>query len=164
MNCLVIGGTQFIGRQLVADLLKAGHAVTVLHRRPKHDLGRRVKNITADRNDPQAIKSALAGTKFEVVFDHVYDWEHGTTAAQVAGAGDEGANLKYGVGAGFAGEGFEGVAHLGGKQTAGGKGRDVEREAAGFADHGGRKILRKLKGLGDFFLLFGMLSLYAGTP
>src|SRR5229473_2858821 len=85
MNCLVIGGTQFIGRQLVADLLKAGHAVTVLHRRPKHDLGRRVKNITADRNDPQAIKSALAGTKFEVVFDHVYDWERGTTAAQVEG-------------------------------------------------------------------------------
>src|SRR6202140_4589726 len=85
MNCLVIGGTQFIGRQLVAELLKAGHAVTVLHRRPKHDLGRRVKNITADRNDPQAIKSALAGTKFEVVFDHVYDWERGTTAAQVEG-------------------------------------------------------------------------------
>src|SRR5579863_6682476 len=85
MNCLVIGGTQFIGRQLVADLLKAGHAVTVLHRRPKHDLGRRVKNITADRNDPQAIQSALAGTKFEVVFDHVYDWERGTTAAQVEG-------------------------------------------------------------------------------
>src|SRR6202158_4281741 len=85
MNCLVIGGTQFSGRQLVADLLKAGHAVTVLHRRPKHDLGRRVKNITADRNDPQAIKSALAGTKFEVVFDHVYDWEHGTPAAQGEG-------------------------------------------------------------------------------
>src|ERR1700681_1377094 len=85
MNCLVIGGTQFIGRQLVAELLKAGHAVTVLHRRPKHDLGRRVKNITADRNDPQAIKSALAGTKFEVVFDHVYDWERGTSAAQVEG-------------------------------------------------------------------------------
>jgi 2'-hydroxyisoflavone reductase len=85
MNCLVIGGTQFIGRQLVADLLKAGHAVTVLHRRPKHDLGRRVKNITADRNDPQAVKTALAGTKFEVVFDNVYDWDRGTTAAQVEG-------------------------------------------------------------------------------
>ena len=45
MNCLVIGGTQFIGRHLVAELLKAGHAVTVLHRKPKHDLGRRVKNL-----------------------------------------------------------------------------------------------------------------------
>ena len=85
MNCLVIGGTQFIGRQLVSDLLKAGHAVTILHRKPKHDLGRRVKNIMADRNDPQAMKNALAGTRFEVIFDHVYDWERGTSAAQVEG-------------------------------------------------------------------------------
>ena len=51
MNCLVIGGTRFIGRLLVAELLKQDHSVTVLHRRPKHDLGRRVKNIVADRND-----------------------------------------------------------------------------------------------------------------
>ena len=33
MNCLVIGGTQFIGRLMVAELLKQEHAVTVLHRR-----------------------------------------------------------------------------------------------------------------------------------
>src|SRR5579871_6215011 len=86
MNCLVIGGTQFIGRTLVAELLKAGHSVTVLHRKPKHDLGRRVKNIVADRNSPAAMKAALAGKSFEVVFDHVYDWERGTTAAQVEGS------------------------------------------------------------------------------
>src|SRR5258708_27044830 len=85
MNCLVIGGTQFIGRHLVAELLKAGHAVTVLHRKPKHDLGRRVKNLTADRNDPKAMKAALAGKTFEVVFDNVYDWQRGTTSAQVEG-------------------------------------------------------------------------------
>src|SRR5215813_7329486 len=85
MNCLVIGGTQFIGRLMVAELLKQGHAVTVLHRKPKHNLGRRVKNIMADRNDPKAMKAALAGSSFEVVFDNVYDWEHGTTAAHVEG-------------------------------------------------------------------------------
>ena len=45
MNCLVIGGTLFIGRLLVAELLKAGHDVAVLHRKPKHDLGRRVENL-----------------------------------------------------------------------------------------------------------------------
>jgi len=83
MNCLVIGGTQFIGRLMVAELLKQGHGVTVLHRRPRHDLGRRVKNIVADRNDGTALKSALAGKNFDVVFDNVYDWERGTTAAQV---------------------------------------------------------------------------------
>ena len=37
----------------MAELLKQEHAVTVLHRRPQHDLGRRVKNIVADRNDAQ---------------------------------------------------------------------------------------------------------------
>ena len=49
MNCLVIGGTQFIGRMMVAELLKQDHSVSILHRKPKHDLGRRVKNIMADR-------------------------------------------------------------------------------------------------------------------
>src|SRR5579864_3026795 len=83
MNCLVIGGTQFIGRLMVAELLQGGHAVTVLHRRPRHDLGRRVKNIQADRNDGQAMKASLAGKKFEVVFDNVYDWERGTTAGHI---------------------------------------------------------------------------------
>jgi 2'-hydroxyisoflavone reductase len=85
MNCLVIGGTQFIGRLLVAELLKAGHAVTILHRKPKHGLGRRVKNLIADRNDPKAVKAALAGKSFEVVFDNVYDWERGTTSSHVEG-------------------------------------------------------------------------------
>ena len=83
MNCLVIGGTRFIGRMLVAELLKQEHSVTVLHRRPRHDLGRRVKNLVADRNDGQAMKAALAGNKFDVVFDNVYDWERGTTAGHV---------------------------------------------------------------------------------
>jgi len=68
---------------LVAELLKQEHAVTVLHRRPRHDLGRRVKNLVADRNDGQAMKAALAGKKFDVVFDNVYDWERGTTAGHI---------------------------------------------------------------------------------
>ena len=83
MNCLVIGGTGYIGRALVAALLKEEHSVTVLHRRARHDLGRRVANIAADRNDAPALKTALAGKKFEVVFDNVYDWERGTTASHV---------------------------------------------------------------------------------
>jgi len=74
-------------------------------------------------------------------------------AAQVAGAGDEGANFEHGVAAGFAGQGFEGVAHLGGKQAAGGEGGDVEGEAAGFAGDGSRQFLGKLQDLGNLFLL-----------
>ena len=36
---LVIGGTQFIGRLLVEELVKAGHEVSVLHRKPRHTFG-----------------------------------------------------------------------------------------------------------------------------
>jgi 2'-hydroxyisoflavone reductase len=83
MKVLVIGGTLFIGRLLVDELVKGGHEVAVLHRKPKHDLGRRVENIMADRNDADSLREALSGRRFEVVFDNVYDWQRGTTAAQV---------------------------------------------------------------------------------
>src|SRR3984885_3426573 len=95
MNCLVIGGTGFVGQTLVAELLKADHSVAVMHRRAKHNLGRKVRNIVAERNAAQAVRTALAGAKFELVFDNVYDWDRGTTAghveATVRAAGD---NIK----------------------------------------------------------------------
>src|SRR5215471_2448055 len=85
LRVLVVGGTMFIGRQLVAELLKAGHEVAVLHRKPKQDLGKRVQNLMADRNDPEAVRRALQFSSFQVVFDNVYDWERGTTSSQVEG-------------------------------------------------------------------------------
>lgn len=63
--------------------MKAGHEVSILHRKPRHDLGKKVANIQADRNDIASLKSALADRHFDVVYDNVYDWERGTTAAQV---------------------------------------------------------------------------------
>ena len=83
MKVLVIGGTLFIGRALVSALLKAGHDVTILHRKPGHDLGKRVHELVGDRNDAASLKEALENTRFDVVFDNVYDWQRGTTAAQV---------------------------------------------------------------------------------
>ncbi len=83
MKILVIGGTLFVGQRLVSELLKEDHAVTVLHRKPKHAHGRRVENIVADRNDADHVRAALEGRRFDVVFDNVYDFERGTTAAQV---------------------------------------------------------------------------------
>lgn len=80
---LVIGGTLFIGRNLVSRLVKEGCDVTILHRKPGHDLGPKVKEIIADRNDVSGLQKAITGKGFEVVFDNVYDWERGTTAAQV---------------------------------------------------------------------------------
>src|ERR1035437_6399409 len=86
MRVLVIGGTLFIGRALVEELVKRGHEVTVLHRKPKHDFGRRVDNIMADRNDVEAVRAALSTRRFDVVFDNVYDWERGPAAEQVEAA------------------------------------------------------------------------------
>lgn len=85
MRILVIGGTLFIGKLLVKELLKAKHDVVIVHRKPGHDLGRRVGEIIADRNDPDTMREALRGQRFDVVFDNVYDWGRGTTAAQVEG-------------------------------------------------------------------------------
>ena len=60
MKVLVIGGTLFIGRALVEELVKGGHEVAVMHRKPKHEFGRRVENIMADRNDADSVREALS--------------------------------------------------------------------------------------------------------
>lgn len=83
MQILVIGGTLFCGKHLACTLSKAGHDVTVLHRKPEHGLGKKVKNLQADRNDMKAVESALNGQCFDAVFDMVYDWHRGTPASVV---------------------------------------------------------------------------------
>jgi len=86
MKTLVIGGTLFIGREIVRRLAKRGHDVTVLHRRAHHDLGPEIKNIQADRGDLTTIARVLRETRFDAVFDVAYDWQKGTTANQVEAA------------------------------------------------------------------------------
>src|SRR5580658_6374772 len=83
MRILVIGGTLFIGKLLVKRLVAAEHDVTVLHRRPEHPFGKRVHNAVADRNDAASVRAALAGQRFDAVYDIAYDWERGTTGHQV---------------------------------------------------------------------------------
>ncbi|MGQ0647185.1 MAG: NAD-dependent epimerase/dehydratase family protein [Gemmatimonadaceae bacterium] len=83
---LVIGGTLFMGRALVEQLLERGDAVVIMHRSRGTPFGTRVGEIQCDRNDIPAVKTALEGTRFDVVYDMVYDWQRGTTAAQVSAA------------------------------------------------------------------------------
>jgi 2'-hydroxyisoflavone reductase len=83
MRVLVIGGTLFIGKLLVKRLLAADHDVAILHRRAEHPFGRRIRNVIADRNDAGSIRNGLEGLRFDAVYDIAYDWERGTTAAQV---------------------------------------------------------------------------------
>lgn len=84
MKTLIIGGTQFIGRHLVAALVKGGHDVTVLHRKSSHDLGKKVANLQADRNDASQVLAAVNGQTFDAVFDLAYDWERGTPPKAVS--------------------------------------------------------------------------------
>ncbi len=83
MRILVIGGTLFIGKLLVARLLEAGHEVTLLHRKAENPFGSKVADAVADRNDAAAVASALAGRRFDAAYDIAYDWQRGTTAPQV---------------------------------------------------------------------------------
>lgn len=83
---LVIGGTLFIGRALVDRLLERGDQVTIMHRGTTTPYGGRVDEIRCDRNDASAVRAALAGRRFDVVYDNVYDWQRGTTAEQVSAA------------------------------------------------------------------------------
>jgi 2'-hydroxyisoflavone reductase len=83
---LVIGGTLFIGRALVDELLERGDDVVIMHRGKGTPFGDRVGEIRCDRNDVAAVRTALGDERFDVVYDNVYDWERGTTADQVSTA------------------------------------------------------------------------------
>ena len=83
---LVIGGTLFIGRVLVEQLLDRDDDVVIMHRSRGTPFGNRVGEITCDRNDIEAVRAALDGTRFDVVYDMVFDWQRGTSGAQVAAA------------------------------------------------------------------------------
>ena len=91
---LVIGGTLFIGQALVARLLERGDEVTILHRGQRNPFAGHVKEIRCDRNDTAAMAKAVKGA-YDLVFDNVYDWQRGTTGAQVlASAAACGGNLR----------------------------------------------------------------------
>jgi len=83
VKILVIGGTQFMGRRIVEQLVTRRHDVSVLHRRDSHDLGPAVRNLQADRRDLDVVARLLGRERFEAVFDMAYDFQHGTSADQV---------------------------------------------------------------------------------
>jgi nucleoside-diphosphate-sugar epimerase len=93
-RALVIGGTLFIGRTLVEQLLERGDDVVIMHRARGTPFGARVGEIQCDRNDTAAVKTALDGTRFDVVYDNVFDWQRGTTAAQVSAAATAARGLR----------------------------------------------------------------------
>ena len=70
MRVLVMGGTQFNGRALVSELVRAGHDVTVCNRgRTPTELPAGVRRLIGDRTDPQSLRDALGGTEWDCVHD-----------------------------------------------------------------------------------------------
>jgi nucleoside-diphosphate-sugar epimerase len=67
MQILVMGGTRFVGKPLVARLMAQGHALT-LFTRGKNPVPAGVEHITGDRSSDEGL-SALQGRAFDVIVD-----------------------------------------------------------------------------------------------
>ncbi|MFQ5918560.1 MAG: NAD-dependent epimerase/dehydratase family protein [Thermoplasmata archaeon] len=84
MRTFVVGGTEFIGRQTVEELLRRGHDVTIFHRgRSPNPFGDRVQESLGDRMRARDIRAAVSGEAFDAVIDLVYVWGPGTGPSQV---------------------------------------------------------------------------------
>lgn len=69
-DVLVIGGSRYFGKRLIARLLAAGDRVTVLNRGSSAPPAG-VVHLTADRDDEDALRAALGPRTFDVVVDQV---------------------------------------------------------------------------------------------
>ena len=67
MEILMMGGTRFVGRPLVGQLLRSGHQVC-LFTRGKQPLPDGVEHIRGDRSDADGL-AALQGRQFDVIVD-----------------------------------------------------------------------------------------------
>lgn len=70
LRCLVLGGSVFVGRHLVARLVERSAQVAVLNRGVTTSvLPDGVEHIAADRTDADQIRAALTGREWDIVFD-----------------------------------------------------------------------------------------------
>lgn len=67
MKILIIGGTRFVGRHLVEELIRRGHDLTMLNR-GNNNIFPQLQTITGDRNQQSCIDLA-AGQKWDAVID-----------------------------------------------------------------------------------------------
>lgn len=64
---LVMGGTYFVGKRVVDELLKNHYDVYTLNRGSKKDT--RVKNLICDRDNEEELKKVLCDYKFDIIID-----------------------------------------------------------------------------------------------
>lgn len=71
-NVLVIGGTRFMGKELVKNLLELGNDVTIANRgQTKDSFGMHVDRLVMDIGDAESVKSALRGKYYDVIFNNL---------------------------------------------------------------------------------------------
>lgn len=68
-SVLVLGGTSFVGRAIVADAVARGLDVTTLNRGATGADHPSVRALRANRNDPAAVSTALGRLEFDAVID-----------------------------------------------------------------------------------------------
>lgn len=72
MKLLVIGGTRYFGIHMVNALLRQGHDVTIATRgNTDVTFEGEVTRILLERTDPESMKHALEGQRFDVVIDNI---------------------------------------------------------------------------------------------
>jgi len=95
MKVLVLGGTRFFGKRLVNLLLEAGQAVAVATRgRAGEDLGDRVERIIVDRDDAAALRAALDGRSWDLVYDQIC-YSSANASDLIAALGDRTRHLVF---------------------------------------------------------------------
>ena len=78
MKVLVIGGTRYMGKLLVQNLLNEGHDVSIISRgNQQPNWWNQIKHIKADRSNKKELESGLKGMEFDWVYDsQAYRKEH----------------------------------------------------------------------------------------
>lgn len=87
MRVLVIGGTRFIGRSLVCELVDAGHEVAIVHRGSSEpdDLPE-VRHIHVDRDEIASMRREIDDFDPDVVCDNIAAFgRHATTTVEALG-------------------------------------------------------------------------------
>jgi nucleoside-diphosphate-sugar epimerase len=92
VDLLVLGGTRFVGRAVVAEALTRGWQVTALHRGVTGRLPSAVTQLLADRSDEEQLRTVLAGRTFDAVID---TWSGAPLVATTAAAVLAGSVERY---------------------------------------------------------------------
>ena len=72
MKALVLGGTKYMGKHLVRELISAGHDVTIATRGNTPDpFGDKVRRLKIERKDPDSLAAAFKDKAYDVAVDNI---------------------------------------------------------------------------------------------